>query len=43
MREPDSLSSQEILEQAVLGLQKLDTEQLMPMEPTRPNNQQKRQ
>jgi hypothetical protein len=41
--EPDSLSSQPFLEQAVLGLEKLDDEQLMPMDPARHNYQQKRQ
>src|ERR1700674_4407279 len=41
--EPDSLSSQPFFEQAVLGLEKLDDEQLTPMDPARHNHQQKRQ
>ncbi len=41
--EPDSLSSQSFFEQAVLGLEKLDHDQLMSMNPTRGNHQQKRQ
>jgi hypothetical protein len=41
--EPDSLSSQPLLEQLILGLEKLDDEQLMPMDPARHNYKQKRQ
>ena len=41
--EPDSLSSQPFFEQPILGLEKLDDEQLMPMDPARHNYQQKRQ
>ena len=41
--EPDSLSSQPFFEQAVLGLERLDDEQLMSMDPARHNYQQKRQ
>ena len=41
--EPDSLSSQPFFEQLILGLEKLDDEQLMPMDPARHNYQQKRQ
>jgi hypothetical protein len=39
----DSLSSQPFFEQAILGLEKLDDEQLMSMAPARRNHQQKRQ
>src|SRR5437870_6458939 len=35
--EPDSLSSQPVFEQTVLSLEKLDDEQLMPMDPARHN------
>jgi hypothetical protein len=41
--EPDSLSSQPFFEQLILGLEKLDDEQLMPMDPARHNYKQKRQ
>ena len=41
--EPDSLSSQPFFEQAVLGLEKFDDDQLMSMNPARGNHQQKRQ
>jgi hypothetical protein len=41
--EPDSLSSQPFFEQLILGLEKFDDEQLMPMDPARHNYKQKRQ
>jgi hypothetical protein len=41
--EPDSRSSQPFFEQLTLGLEKLDDEQLMPMDPARHNYKQKRQ
>jgi hypothetical protein len=41
--QPDSLSSQPLFEQAILGLKKIDDDQLMPMYPARRNHQQKRQ
>jgi hypothetical protein len=41
--EPDALSSQPFFEQLILGLEKLDDEQLVPMDPARHNYKQKRQ
>ena len=41
--EPDSLSLQPLLEQAILGLEEFDDEQLMPMDPARHHHQEKRQ
>jgi hypothetical protein len=41
--EPDSFSLQSLFEQAVLGLEKFDDEQLMAMNPARHHHQQKRQ
>ena len=39
--EPDSPSAQPLFEQPILGLQELDDEQLMPMDPARHDHQQK--
>ena len=41
--EPDPPSSQSFFEQAVLGLEKLDNDQLMSTNPTSGDHQQKRQ